>query len=85
MIKASYIIACGITIAVTAWLLSGQLMSDKPVTPAAATSERAEPAAPPLARVRVRQQTAEPRIVEIVLRGQTVANREVDLRAETRG
>jgi membrane fusion protein, multidrug efflux system len=85
MIKASYIIACGITIAVTAWLLSGQLMSDKPVTPAAATSERAEPAAPPLARVRVRQQTAEPRIVEIVLRGQTVANREVELRAETRG
>jgi multidrug efflux system membrane fusion protein len=33
----------------------------------------------------VRQQTAEPRIVEIVLRGQTVANREVELRAETRG
>jgi multidrug efflux system membrane fusion protein len=85
MIKTSYFIACGIAIAVTAWLLSGQLTSDESVTPAGATSEMAAPAAPPLARVRVRQQTAEPRIVEIVLRGQTVANREVELRAETRG
>jgi len=85
MIKTSYFIACGIAIAVTAWLLSGQLTSDKSVTPAGATSEMAQPAAQPLARVRVRQQTAEPRIVEIVLRGQTVANRQVELRAETRG
>jgi len=85
MIKTSYLIACGIAIAVTAWLISGQLTSDKSVTPAGATSEMAQPAAPPLARVRVRQQTAEPRIVEIVLRGQTVANRQVELRAETRG
>jgi len=85
MIKTSYLIACGIAIAVTAWLISGQLTSDKSVTPAGATSEMAQPAAQPLARVRVRQQTAEPRIVEIVLRGQTVANRQVELRAETRG
>lgn len=85
MIKTSYLIACGIAIAVTAWLISGQLTSDKPVAPAAATSEVAQPAAQPLARVRVRRQTAEPRIVEIVLRGQTVANRQVELRAETRG
>jgi membrane fusion protein, multidrug efflux system len=85
MIKTSYLIASGIAIAVTAWLLSGQLMRDEPVTPAGATSEMAQPAAPPLARVRVRQQAAEPRVVEIVVRGQTVANRQVEMRAETRG
>jgi multidrug efflux system membrane fusion protein len=83
MIKTSYVIACGIAIAVMAWLISGQLTSDESVAPAGATSEMVQPAA--LARVRVRQQTAEPRIVEIVLRGQTVANRQVELRAETRG
>jgi multidrug efflux system membrane fusion protein len=85
MIKSSYVIACGIALAVTAWLISGQLTSDESVTPAGAVSEMAQPAAAPLARVRVRQQTAEPRSVEIVLRGQTVANRQVELRAETRG
>ncbi len=84
-IKTSYLIASGIAIAVTAWLLSGQLTREEPVTPAGATSEMAQPAAAPLARVRVREQAAEPRIVEIVLRGQTVANRQVELRAETRG
>ena len=34
--------------------------------------------------MRVREQTAEPRVVEVVLRGQTMANRQVELRAETR-
>jgi len=85
MMKTSYLVASGIAIAVTAWLLSGQITNDEPVTSAGAVSETAQPAPQPLARVRVRQQTAEPRIVEIVLRGQTVANREVELRAETRG
>jgi multidrug efflux system membrane fusion protein len=61
MIKTSYLIASGIAIAVAAWLLSGQLTRDEPVTPAGATSETAQPAPQPLARVRVRQQTAEPR------------------------
>jgi multidrug efflux system membrane fusion protein len=70
---------------VAAWLLSGQLTSNEPVTPAGATSETARPEAAPLARVRVREQTAERRTVEVVLRGQTVANRQVELRAETRG
>ena len=85
MMKSSYLIASGIAIAVAAWLVSGQIMRDEPVTPAGATSETAQLAPQPLARVRVRQQTAEPRVVEIVLRGQTVANRQVELRAETRG
>jgi multidrug efflux system membrane fusion protein len=84
-IKTSYLIASGIAIVVAAWLLSGQLTSNEPVTPAGATSEMAQPVPAPLARVRVREQVAEPRIVEVVLRGQTVANRQVELRAETRG
>jgi len=85
MIKTSYIVASLIVLVAVAWLLSGQLTSDESVSTAGATSEAAQPAAAPLPKVRVRQQTAEPRLVEIVLRGQTVANREVELRAETRG
>lgn len=85
MIKTSYFIAVSIAVAATAWVISGQLTGHDSVAPAAATSAAALPSEPPLARVRVREQTAEPRIVEIVLRGQTVANRQVELRAETRG
>ena len=38
MIKTSYFIAAGIAIGAAAWVISGQLTSHDPVTPAAATS-----------------------------------------------
>lgn len=85
MIKTSYFIACGIFVAAAAWVISGQLTSHESVTTAAAISESAPAPMQPVARVRVRDLTATPRVVEIVLRGQTIANRQVDLRAETRG
>jgi len=85
MIKTSYVIACGIAVAAVAWVLSGQLLNDDPVTTAAATAQADPAPATPLPRVRVRQQTAEPRVIEIILRGQTMANRQAALRAQTRG
>jgi len=85
MIKTSYVIASAIAIAAAAWVLSGQLAKEEAVAPAQASTAPAALPAHQLARVRVREQTAEPRVVEIVLRGQTQANRQVELRAETRG
>jgi membrane fusion protein, multidrug efflux system len=84
--KSSHIIAAGMAIAVTGWILSGQIgegrtpeQSASPVTAAAnAGRER-------LTQVRVRRLEASEHVSEIVLYGRTEADRAVRLRVQTAG
>ena len=78
--KRSYIIAAGIAIAVTGWILSGQVGGCQ--APDTAPAAAAEPAVK-LPQVRVRRLVAEERIGELVLFGRTEADRVVKVKEET--
>jgi len=78
--KRSYIIAAGIAVAVTSWILSGQLGGRQ--APDASPAAAAEPAVKQ-PQVRVRRLVAEERIGELVLFGRTEADRMVKVKAET--
>ena len=78
--KRSYVIAAGIAMAVTGWILSGQVGGRQ--APDTAPAAAAEPAAK-LPQVRVRRLVAEERIGELVLFGRTEADRMVRVKAET--
>lgn len=78
--KRSYIIATGIAIAVTGWILSGQVggRQSPDTEPAAAAEPEVQPP-----QVRVRRLVAQERIGELVLFGRTEADRMVKVKAET--
>ncbi|MDP6774848.1 MAG: efflux RND transporter periplasmic adaptor subunit, partial [Rhodospirillales bacterium] len=78
--RRSYVIAAGIAMAVTGWILSGQVGGRQ--SPDTAPAAAAEPEAK-LPQVRVRRLVAEERIGELVLFGRTEADRMVKVRAET--
>ncbi len=87
--RATYITATLIALAIGAWLLSGQLGDTTPVrhdtlaeqnAQSAARAQDAEPT-----RVRARVINASPQLRHVVLRGKTVNKRTVSVKAETAG
>jgi multidrug efflux system membrane fusion protein len=83
-IKASYLIAAGIALALAGWMLSGQLGAGKsPSEPNGAGN--GPPMAAELPTVRVRELLAKPVERMIVVNGRTAPARTVTLRAETDG
>jgi multidrug efflux system membrane fusion protein len=91
--KKSTLLAVIVTIAVAAWVLSGQygslvgLSAKEAPTPAGSVAERMDmqEGRRELPTVRVARSAAEPRVREVVARGRTQANRHVELKAETPG
>jgi multidrug efflux system membrane fusion protein len=84
--KNSYIVAAGLAVAVTGWVLSGQIGEGR--TPDGAAPDRMaadDGARQRLAEVRVRRLEALEHVREIVLYGRTEADRMVRLRVETAG
>lgn len=87
--RATYITATLIALAIGAWLLSGQLGDSEPVrhdtladknAQSAARQQDAEPT-----RVRARIINASPQVQHVVLRGKTENKRTVSVKAETAG
>lgn len=83
-LKPAHGIAAGLALALTGWLLSGQIGAGKPAPEPEATN-RAAAVARQLPTVRVRTLVAEPVGREIVVNGKTAPARAVALRAETNG
>jgi len=80
-LKKPYILALLITIAFSAWLLSGQTTENaKPQS--ASTADAPPPPPPNLIKVRVREHKAHPFTREIILTGRTAPFRTVLLKAE---
>lgn len=78
----SYLIAIGLAVILTAWMLSGILTG--PANPEMLSPTPSTHTLEPM-KVQVRTQRAEPVVREIVIQGQTEPNRTVTLRAETSG
>ncbi len=83
--RASAVIAVLLSIAVTAWMVSGQLGGGEPAP--AAPEAGAGPAASrnPVPRVRVKRMKARSHGVAVTVRGRSEASRRVEVRAETDG
>ncbi len=86
----SILLACGIALAVTVWMLSGLGRSPKSDSTPSTVRDESGPgsaAGNPERRIRVMVQhlSARPITREIVVSGRTEPNREVELRAETEG
>ncbi len=79
--KSSNIIAAGIVIIVTLWLLSGMIEGDAKVTDSATQTTEAHK----LTRVQVLAYQAQPMQREVVVQGQSEAQREVIIRVQTTG
>ena len=79
----SLAIAAAITLAATAWVLSGQFGGSGAAPPVDKAPKKA--AEEPVQAVRVSTMTARPMTSEVILQGRTEAWRAVDLRAEVRG
>jgi multidrug efflux system membrane fusion protein len=88
-VKRAYLIAAGITLALVAWLGSGQiqrLRSDAPAQPSATTPPPGSvPAGASTMQVRVRESVAAQVVREVLLNGRTAPARRVELRAEVTG
>jgi membrane fusion protein, multidrug efflux system len=81
-LKASYLIAGGLTLALAGWMLSGQLGQGGQPAVDTAPASRTEPK---LMTVRVRDLVAAPIEREVVVNGKTAPARAVSIRAETDG
>lgn len=83
MMKRSYIVALVLAVAAVAWILSGQLGSEREAEaqkpPAQVSAVEQTP------KVRTRRLSAAVRTTQVVLRGRTEAVRTVDVKAETYG
>jgi membrane fusion protein, multidrug efflux system len=83
-LKPAHAIAAGLVLALTGWLLSGQLGGGTQ-PPRSGTDGASEATPRELPAVRIRSVVAEPITREIVINGKTAPARTVTLRAETSG
>lgn len=80
----SYLIAAGLTLGITAWVVGGYALKSPPQTDAANAKPEMKSEATPMT-VAVRTQSAKPVQQHIVAQGQAEPNRSVTVRAETAG
>ncbi len=82
--RRSWMIAAGIAIVATAWILSGQLPGSDS---AEAEIQEASTGVPEreLAKVRVDFVSAEPMVNTLILQGRTLSDRKIEIRAEATG
>ena len=78
-------LAIGIAIAISLWIVSGQLTARRPAEAANAPAPATAKAPDKPFQVRARRLHAEPRAAELVIRGRTQAVRSVTLKSETAG
>jgi len=81
-VQKSWMISAGMAVAITLWLLSGQIGGEEP-----SMTDSTEPVAQPVAQssVRVRRQVAEEVTRLITVNGRTAPARIVEMKAETDG
>ena len=82
--QRSYLVAAGIAVAATAWVVSGQFSG---AGNAPRTEPKAEAAAAkaPVQQVRAERLTAQPMVNHLTITGRTAAARTVEVKAETKG
>lgn len=80
-INKSILIAAGLALATILWMVSGLFKTDEQVTPSSVLSKDVEKHI----HVQITSQSAQPRPDVVTLYGQTTADRDVQIKAETKG